>query len=378
MREPRRVPLVVAAALLLFSSGETREVPQQAPLEVSAWIVDWNESLLREALQSVRKSKGVLTEIDLFRFRLSPDGQLTDTGPFTSLHRELLQAASERNLRRMATLVNDTVTADGRTVRLKDPALVHDLLGDPNRRAHLIAEIRAAISEQGFDGLDLDFEDLHAADREPFSEFVAELAGSLHRVSRRLVVTVHPQARPEQRDGPGAEDLAALAAVADEIRVMAYHYRYAETDPGPAAPAEWVRSLIEYTLTLVPPQRISLALYVGGWRWNGKPGLQISFSEAKNLAHSLGVPTEWSAKEGTRHFRVSSPEGTTEVWYEDACSLALKTSLAERYHLRGIALWHLAAEDPDLFAALRSKGSPCRERETPRAVRRPEGSGRKR
>jgi spore germination protein YaaH len=324
-------------------------------------VVAWSDAVLQESLRSLARSDGVLTETDLFRFHLSPQGDVIDSGPPSRVQRELLRAISTRGVRRLATLVNDTVGPDGQTIQLKDAAVVHDILARPERRARLITQIRTVLADEGFEGFDLDFENLHSADRETFSAFVRELASKLHDDDMRLVITVHPQARPEQRDGPGAQDLAALAKAADEIRMMAYHYHYEDTEPGAAAPLSWVQALIEHALQSVPPEKLSLALYVGGWRWDGRPGAQVSFAEATDLARSLGAATERLPEDDVVHFHSASNGTRTEVWYEDACSLFHKAALAKRYHLRGIALWHLSEEDPRLFAALRSGGKECRD-----------------
>ncbi len=51
-----------------------------APPRVSAWAVDWSASVLRDSLRSLEQGNGAIAEVDLFRWRLSPEGQLADTG----------------------------------------------------------------------------------------------------------------------------------------------------------------------------------------------------------------------------------------------------------------------------------------------------------
>lgn len=326
-----------------------------APITLSAWAADWSDAVLDDTLQSVEKAGPVLAQIDVFRLRLTDDGGLSDTGPLASRHQKLFHAASERGISRALTLVND-VSAD--PPRRKDPDVVQRMLADPERRAALISAVAERLKAESAVMLDLDFEQLHVSDRDAFSAFVADLATRLHADGKKLAVTVQPQLQPETRDGPGAEDLAALGRAADEVRVMAYHVHFNGTDPGASAPLPWVRALLTNVLRSVPARKLVLAVYVGGWRWQNGHAEQIAFDEAMELARTTHAERGWSDADGVPFFKATTPDGALEVWYENACSLGHKVDLARQLGLRGVALWRLGQEDPALYAAVRD-GTPC-------------------
>ncbi len=345
---------MILVATLALAPWKMVFATKDVGIEISGWIVDWNDSVLQKAFESVNQSKGKLTEIDLFRFRLSPEGDVIATRPITALHQELFRVAAEKKLKKLGTVVNDTVTAAGRTVKLKDGVLVHNILRTVPMRERLVADIITLARREKLDGIDIDFENLNPTDRSAFSQFLVMLGKTLHADGKSLVVTVHPQADSRIRKGRGAQDLRAIAAAADEVRIMAYHYHYANTEPGPVAPIPWVESIIETAVQLVPPHKLTVAFYVGGWCWrqDARFGKQISFQDAEELANTLGASIEWSAEDQVPFFETASAGNLTQVWFENSHSLMQKVRLVRKHCLKGIALWHLGKEDRALYREL--------------------------
>lgn len=343
----------VAWLLLALAGGSCSLFRGAAPTRVSGWIVDWSDAALAGALGSLTLADGAVAEIDFFRFHLDPAGHVVASRPLGPAHEGIRRLAAARGIDQIATFVNDTVDGE-ETVRLKDPDRMHEILAHANTRARLVDELGSRIREEGFDGVDVDVESLHAVDREAFTAFVAELTRAFHDEGKRVVVTVHPQFGGERRDGPGAQDLAALGDVADEIRIMAYHVHYDGTPPGPSAPLGWVEKLIAHNRSLVPPEKLSLAVYVGGWRWEAGNARQLPFAEAMAVSRSPGAELGWSQQDAVPFVRGGASAPAVEVWFEDACSVLEKAKLARAYGLRGLSLWYLGNEDPALFPALRN------------------------
>src|SRR4029079_3907675 len=96
------------------------------------------------------------------------------------------------------------------------------------------------VRQGGFDGIDLDFANLHAADRDAFTGFVTALASDLHAAGAQLEITVQPKKSDgDTWDGPGATDGRALGTIADRIKVMTYDFSRPNSQPGPIAPVSW-------------------------------------------------------------------------------------------------------------------------------------------
>src|SRR3954468_8242013 len=74
-----------------------------------------------------------------------------------------------------------------------DRTAVAAVLVDSARRSAHVARIRELVRRHGFDGIDVDYEHLVAADRPFFTAFVTELAAGLHADRKLLSVTLHPK-----------------------------------------------------------------------------------------------------------------------------------------------------------------------------------------
>src|SRR5690606_34617923 len=100
--------------------------------------------------------------------------------------------------------------------------------------------------------------------------FVEELAAALHADGRTLTITIPPVYDDGRTDDSGywVYDHAAIAAHADASRVMGYDYSVAE--PGPIAPLDWVRTLVEGVSATVPEEyhhKLVLGVPAYGYNW---------------------------------------------------------------------------------------------------------------
>jgi hypothetical protein len=186
-----------------------------------------------------------------------------------------------------------------------DSALIQHLLSDPVARAAHITAISTLVQTHGWAGVDLDYESLPNADRDAYSRFIQELSSTLHRMQKRLSVTVHAKtSEPGDWSGAQAEHWQALGAWADEIRVMAYDYATEQTAPGPIAPLSWVERVLRLAVAEIPRHKVLLG--VGAYGYTGlartkahlcsgptrrrSPGIMPSSSSGMRAARRRGSP----------------------------------------------------------------------------------------
>ena len=75
-------------------------------------------------------------------------------------------------------------------VESQDPAILHALLSSAANRSDLIARISALVAENGYDGINIDFEAGAAADRPLLTAFASQLAQTLHAQGAKLTMAV--------------------------------------------------------------------------------------------------------------------------------------------------------------------------------------------
>ncbi len=334
----------------------------EGPLQISAWMpTSWDGESARASFQA---HTDVLATISPYWYGVAADGSLS---PFAGARDTTLRAyARDRGVRFIPTVSNQ-----GNGDR------IHAILIDPTLAARHRQAIVEDVLRYQYDGIDLDYENLWAEDRDRYTAWVRELAQALHGHEKDLTVTV--QAKTFDADGwngPGALDYGALAAVADELRVMTYGWCWrtgcvGSDPPGPIAPIHWMQRVIAYAKTRVPGEKIVLGVHLYGYDWTLDQGQRGPFlgaawedatgqalvwtqAEALRAQHHAALQW-WETDEQGR--RVQEPwftyDGTRHaVTFANADSVIIRARLAQTEGLRGIIFWRLGGEDPALWDRL--------------------------
>jgi spore germination protein YaaH len=217
------------------------------------------------------------------------------------------------------------------------------------RQAH-VAAIVALIQDKGLDGIQIDYEDLPAEDRNSFSAFVTELGEAVHAINKLLYVTVHVKEDDAGYDDRNkAQDYAAIGKAADLVCLMAYDWHWSTGPAGPIAPYDWIDRVLRYSVTQIPPNKILLGVGLFGYDWVGSTATNLTWRQVVALAAAHPADEKWDVGAQSPHFSYSVDGVDHEVWYENGRSAMEKFDLARRYRLGGVELWRLGGEDPAVW-----------------------------
>ena len=156
-------------------------------------------------------------------------------------------------------------------------------LADPALRGQHVADLVALVVNNGYDGLDLDYENFAFVDGSKtwdatlpnWTTFVAELGAALHAQGKLLSATVpgpcDTRNRCGGRYGYWVYNIPGIAPHVDRIRIMAYDYTVRSI--GPIAPIDWVRANVEHAVTVMDPAKLQIGVPTyGRARTRTKPG----------------------------------------------------------------------------------------------------------
>lgn len=228
-----------------------------------------------------------------------------------------------------------------------DPDTIARILRNSSLRARHIESLAALASDGEHTGVQIDYEDLHAEDRELFSSFISDLSHRLSRINKVLYVTVHPKednAGYDQRNV--AQDYAAIGRSADKVVVMAYDRHWENSSSGPIAPFDWVENVVRYATAQIPPGKVLLGIPLYGYDWAGAKALPLTWREARELSTKNSASETWDPVSGSTYFTYQRDGVNHDVWFENARSTQLKIRIAQEYQLGGILMWRLGGEDP--------------------------------
>jgi hypothetical protein len=206
--------------------------------------------------------------------------------------------------------------------------------GGTEVRRRLISQILAAVKD--YDGLNIDLENVPARDSEHFLSFLAEIRAGLD--GKMLSVCV-----PARTRAGGTYNYTSIAALADRVFVMAYDEHWSGSAPGPVASINWCKSVADYSLRTIGPQKLIMGIPFYGRGWGDK-------STSRALIHSTteGLKRDY----GVQNFRRVNGVPTftydivvkVTVYYEDEYSLAARMHQYRNQGVQKIGFWRLGQE----------------------------------
>ncbi len=323
----------------------------------------------------------------------------------------------------------------------EDVAVIEAVVTNADVRAHAVDAVTRVVRAGGYDGASLDLEMNMPTTgvngltveqrwdrlREGYSLFVEAVAERLHADSRLLSVAVSPNwcntvdratrqtiycsdssSTSTRRPRAYLFDYERLAAVADELWVMAWGLHWSTSDPGPMADMRWLRAVRDYYTDLFADQpylasHVTLGTNLYGMDWSFRvvrtdqvlmpggtvpaaPACTSTTKTARARYSYSGTPqdgtltVEWvcltryaaTAEYGAvlaqqDHFSTvrfdeesgenvlagndeDQPGASREIWYPDARSIGGRVSLAARAGMHP-GFWRLGDEDPEIWDA---------------------------
>jgi len=261
---------------------------------------------------------------------------------------------------------------------LFNPAKIHTLIGDEKAQDEMNRALVRECKENGYDGVNLDIEDVMWADRDGLSALVKKTADVLHAQHLPVQIDVVPNAPGHAgetafgkwifEEWRGSYDLKALAASVDLICLMTYDQHTRWTTPGPVGGWIWTKDNLEYALKVVPREKLSLGIAVYGYHWfTGDPGLAridktpnptaeyISVANAIYLRDTYGGKTQWDEDDHTPWFYFMRDQMREWIFYTDRRAYMDRYELAKQTGIEGVCSWVLGEEDPAIWAAIPNK-----------------------
>jgi len=389
----RRVFLIVALTFALAPMSASA-----AAFEYSGWLPYWREA---SSTKDVLPHLSQLTEINPFGYIVQPDGTVMDAmGIADEPWKSLIIAAKAKKVRVIPT------------VMWSDTEAIHRILSNTESRIKLEDDITALAFNEGFDGIDIDFEGKLAEDKQYFSTF---LRGLYQRMGKKWVMcTIESRTplssrylgTPPKDAGIYSNDWVQINKYCDRVRFMTYDQETIDQKLNaaalsapyvPVADVKWVEKAIRLAMQTIPKHKIVIGIATYGYEWEVTPLTQSGYRYDKLWAFNPRYATELATKIGSKIQRNSAGElsfsyipqiqlppppkvdqqlsdttpipaplqsGTPAavvlatasyniVWWSDAQAIKQKIDLAKRLGVRGVAIFKLdGGEDPLMWQYL--------------------------
>lgn len=234
--------------------------------------------------------------------------------------------------------------------------IAESIVNNPAHSARAVQEMLRVVTTYGYSGVNVDFEAVPHRDRAAFSAFIQAVAAAMRPAGYLTVLSAPAELEDNPNDSwTGAFDFAALAPNVDIFQLMTYDENGPWGPPGPVAGLDWVEPCVQYAVSVVPANKISLGIPAYGYDWNltRKTGLQVYWKTIPTLIAKMGAVPQWDAVSSSPYFSYTAPNGTSHiVWYENAQSIPLKSALTVNYNLAGVSVFALGFEDQNFWNAI--------------------------
>jgi len=302
--------------------------------EYSAWIPWWND---KTALVSLEKAKNKLSTISPVWYKLNEQSEIEEIQ--SSNKQNILNVATASGLAIIPTVAND-FDSERTSIFLRNEDLV--VSGTDKL-------IETALSN-GYQGWDLDWEEVSEDDKESFTKYVSYLAQRLHEKDLKLSVTVHAQTgKLTDWEGSRGQDWPGLSRQADYIRIMAYDFHNSETEPGPITPPEILGDVLKFAISVIPKKKIVLGLPTYGYDWGENSVNSYQYVDILNLIEEYDGFYEYDPELMALKGNYIANEVEHTLWFEDRKSIVEKISMARSFGIYKFAFWSLGGEDSRIW-----------------------------
>lgn len=238
-----------------------------------------------------------------------------------------------------------------------DPDLTHELLKSSEKRELIINNILDIYLDYGFQGINIDFENVYLKDRDLLTQFVRELYPTFKE--KNLMVSMAVTTLSTSENWSLCYDRERLADANDYLMLMAYDQHWAASPiAGSVAQYSWVESGIRGVLEHIPNDKLILAVpyYTRLWiEEDGKVSSQaLSMEVANRFIEENNMELIWDDESMQYYGKLEKDNKLYKIWLEDSSSLEYKASLINKYDLAGIASWRKGFETEDIWTAIHS------------------------
>ncbi len=275
---------------------------------------------------------------------------------FNTLSSEYIMWAKKKGYTLWPTLKNDSMGIE------KTSTLVTDMYA----RENIIANVVELALKYGFDGINIDFENMKMKDKDEFSQFIREFSATLRR--NNLVASVDVNVPDGSETWSLCYDHKAISDACDYMMLMAYD-QYGRTKAGPVASLTWVENNINKVIEREKVDRQKLVLCVPFYSKYRKDKITMSGDEEilkgiststlymKSVKNYLANPKfkgsiTWDDELGQYYVEYRNQNVLERIWAEDENALKEKVKLVNKYNLAGVASWRWGFETPESWQVI--------------------------
>lgn len=235
----------------------------------------------------------------------------------------------------------------------------HAFLYNAEARAKFIAYMINEALVYGYEGINIDFENVYMADRDALTHFVHEFA--YHTRNNNITLSMDVTVMGGSDNWSKCYDHAKLGDIVDFLVIMTYDEHWASSPiSGPVASYDWMLYHMKQLSEVVKVDKLVMGVpfYTRVWREfpsTEKANAHTTRSsaigmEAQNaLIEKYKLTPIWDDIDKLYYATFFEEGNQVKIWIENARTIEAKLEIIELLGLKGVAAWRRGFETPDIW-----------------------------
>lgn len=284
----------------------------------------------------LKKTLPFLTYLTIFNYRATIEGEI-----IFDEDSDIIEMAYEYGV--APVLFISTFTEQGISIK----EAVYQILENPEVVDKLMNSLLNILKVKNFYAVNFYLESLNLENIELITDYFRRIADIIHSAGYKIFVTITPEISIEGLQITVEElDYSEIASAVDSIVITSYEWGRAYTYPNATTPINIIQSILDYTIQVIPPEKILLGLIPIGYDWTLPyvPGVStanlVTTESAIQIAADNGIQIQFNEPSQAPYFYYNDIDHTLHIiWFKDARTFQAIAGLVPEYNLGGLSIW---------------------------------------
>ncbi|HWT74181.1 MAG TPA: LysM peptidoglycan-binding domain-containing protein [Mobilitalea sp.] len=308
------------------------------------------------AKDTLIKSLPYLTYISVFNYQITEDFAVTSLGNDS----EVIKLSIDYGV--VPLLMISSISPKG----IPNLELIFTIMTNKELLDRLINSYLNILQSTGYYGINLLLSGLNENNQKVYIDFLTTVSDALKSRGYLLIITINPDFKLIDDNLQFVKiDYSSFTPLVDNIIFLKDVWGTYEGPPAPVSSINYIRRLIEYVISLTPPEKITFGNPLIGYDWiipytlKNYYAYSLTLNSAITLANDVGAIIQFDEISQTPFFQYSTnyPGGSTNhiIWFIDARSINALLELIKEYNLAGSGIWNIMIYYQPLWTLINSQ-----------------------
>jgi spore germination protein len=253
-----------------------------------------------------------------------------------------------------------TLTATG----VPNIEAVYEILINGELQDQYINIVLGLVRSKGYYGVNLSFQYLNSFNQNLYIKLFKKISKIAVNLGIPLFITINPNKTfIDNKLVYEKVDYSSFKQATDNVNFLNFAWGLNYGPPLPISSIDDIKTLVEYTVTSVSPEEISVGIPIIGYDWElpyvagFSKASALTLKSVIDIARDADAVIEFDEISQTPYIRYNEPPLEIQhiIWFIDARTIRSLTDLVTEYHLSGTGVWNIMVYYPQLWLVINSQ-----------------------